>query len=364
MAWRLGNWISSGLLALVSTCALAQTTPAPQALQPLSPETISAALARPIGQTVRAPRTSGSVDLKGKRFYIAEYLLLFDLSGEVPVQPLAGSVLGTPVGDKPALLAYRSALDITALQQLTDRAWADLQQRLAQAEITLADAGDTVRQHGAVYAATEPASTPAAPVVLESKTGDSSRRYLALAPTGMRLVPRTVAGIGLGNIAARVSYPAQGVEGLSLAMAVHFSALDAPGARASHFAPAAGAAAGVAAGVAADTPALSPLLELAPAPAAALVHGHAQLALVNLDEALVLAGEFARLRATPAAEPAPRDGLAPLLLLGRRLLGGAGAVTVPALLELDGPSTARGVLYLLGAANQAIADALKAARQP
>ena len=98
----------------------------------------------------------------------------------------------------------------------------------------------------------------------------------------MRLTARTVAGIGLGNIGARVVFAAQGIEALSLAMALNFSALDPSGGlRRSSYAPAAGSASG--------TPALSPLMELAPAPAAALVHAHAQLSLVNLGEALVLA---------------------------------------------------------------------------
>ena len=353
MPARAAPLFAAALLALASACTVAQTGPA---LQALASETIAAALARPIGQPVRAPRTTGQLSLLGKRLYIAEYLLLFDLSGEVTARPQHGLLLGLPVGDKPALLAYRSAPDIGALQQLTDRAWADLQERLQAAGVALADPADTVRQHGAVYAATEPASTALAPVVLSAKSGDTERRYLALAPTGMRLVARTVAGIGLGNIAARVSFPVQGVEALSLAMALNFSALDGSGQRQSSFAMPPDAAAG--------QQALSPLMELAPAPAAALVHGHAQLGLVNLGEALVLAGEFARLRPQPVADAPLRENLAPLLSLGRRLLGNPSAPRVDAVLELDGPSTARLALYALAAGNQAIADALKAARQP
>ena len=364
---------AAALFSLVTACALAQSA---AQLQPLSPETVAAALERPIGEPIKAPRTSGEIDLKGKRIYIAEYLLLFDLSGDMPAPGQAGLLLGTPVGDVPALLAYRSAPDVAALQQITDRAWADLQLRLQQAGVALADAADTVRQHGAVYAATEPASTALAPVVMGATSGGTAgqthRRYLVMAPTGMRMVPRTLAGIGLGNIAARVAYPAAGVEGLSLAMALNFSVLASPAAeaaapRVSTFAPAAGSASGPAGGSAS---ALSPLMELAPAPAAALVHAHAQLGLVNLAEALVLAGEFGRLRAAPRAGPladaAPpqREALAPLLALGRRLLGAPEAPRVDALLELDGAATARLSLYALRAANQAIADALKAARAP
>jgi len=107
-------------------------------------------------------------------------------------------------------------------------------------------------------------------------------------------------------------------------------------------------------------------MELAPAPSAALVHAHAQLALVNLGEALVPAAEFGRLRLAPMDGPIPsNDPLKPLVSLGRRLLGDESAQNrqVDALLELDGPATARLVAFLGSAGNQAIADALKAAQQ-
>ena len=344
-------------LAVLAATACAQ--PAAVPLQPMALDNIGAALARPIGQPVHAPRTSGTLDLRGKKIYIAEYLLLFDLSGELNASGRDARLLGITVADSTAAtLIYRSAPDIAALQALTDRAWADLQARLQEAGLELADAAQITRQHGAVYPATEPASTPGAPVVMNLNAGDTHRRYLALAPSGMRLTARTVAGIGLGNIGARVVFAALGIEGLSLGMALNFSALDPVGPlrRSSYAAPTGGAP---------GAPALSPLMELAPAPAAALVHAHTQLSLVNLGEALVLAGEFARLRPVPELEAAPKETLAPLLSLGRRLLGGAPPTPrVEALLELDGPATARLALFALSAANQGIVDAIKAARAP
>jgi len=363
MTVRAAHMILPSLLGLLMAGASAQTTAPARPLVPMSTTSIGAALARPIGQAVRAPRTSGAINLKGKRVYIAEYLLLFDQSGELATQThdgrLLGQVSGTRLNDGPATLAYRSQPDIAALQALTDRGWADLQARLAAAGVVLADAGTVVREIGAVYPSTEPASRPGAPVLLDGKSGETTRRYLALAPTGMKLVQRTAAGIGLGNLSARLAYPTQDVEGLSLAMALNFSALEAGGQRVSGYSDAEGAAA------TAPASTLSPLMELAPAPAAALVHAHAQLALVNLDEALLLAGEFARLRAAPAPVPAAgagADPLLPLLSLGRRLVSGPAAPRVDALLELDGPASARLMLYAIAAANQAIADALKAAR--
>lgn len=336
---------------LVASLLVAPSAMAQAPLRPMSTAAIEPALDRPLGEPMRAPRTTGAIDLSGKQAYIAEYLLLVDLSGEVPAAPRAGQLLGVPLGEGAAVLAYRTQHDIAALQALTDRAWADLQARLAAAGVVLADPATVVREHGAVYEATDPASAPGAPVLLESKQGNTTRRYLAMAPSGMRLVPRSAAGIGLGNIAARVAYPAKRIEGLSLAMAINLSALDATGQRATSFAAPGG------------LPTLSPLMELAPAPSAALVHAHAQLALVNLGEALVPAAEFARLRRAPMDGPIPsNDPLLPLISIGRRLLGEQGPQRIDALLELDGPATARLVVFLTSAANQAIADALKAAR--
>lgn len=340
----LGAWLATGVAAQTSA----------PALRPMGRVAIEPVLSRPVGEPARAPRTSSDIDLRGKRSYIAEYLLLFDMAGELPAMPVDGRLLGAPVGEGPVRLAYRAEHDIPALQALTDRAYDDLLARLKAAGVVLADAEATVREHGAVYAATELGSRPAAPVVMEFRQGSTTRRYLAFAPSGLRLVPRSAAGIGPGNLAARVAYPLQKIEGLSLAMAFHFSALDTNTPRPSSYALASG------------MPAVSPLMELAPAPSAALVHAHAQLALVNLGEALVPAAEFGRLRLAPMDGPIPsNDPLKPLVSLGRRLLGDESAQNrqVDALLELDGPATARLVAFLGSAGNQAIADALKAAQQ-
>ena len=69
------------------------------------------------------------------------------------------------------------------------------------------------------------------------------------------------------------------------------------------------------------------------------------------------------LRLAPLDGPIPsNDPLKPLLNFGLRPQGDAPPRRVEALLDLDGPSTARLAVYLSSAANQAIADALKAAR--
>ncbi|MDT7834144.1 hypothetical protein [Aquabacterium sp. OR-4] len=319
-------------------------------LQPLSLDTIAAALQRPVGLAMPSPRTSGALQLQGKRFYIAEYQLLVEVGSEQPAAPEAALALGRPV-DSPALqLALRAHPDLAALQALTDRAWADLQARLAAAGVQPEAAATLLGQGRAVYEADAPASTAAAPVIVSARSGDTLRRYLVLAPSGMGIVPRVPGGLNPGNLAARLAFAAQGIEGLSLAIAVNLGGLDGGMARRSGFAGSA--------------PALSPLMEVVPAPQAALVLAHGQLALVNLAEALVLAPEFGRLVPAEAeAGRAPADALAALLALGRKLGVAPGdPPRLDTLLELDGPATARALLYGAAAANQAIADALKAAR--
>ncbi len=344
--------LASALAAalLLATNSRAQVAELPP-LRPLSMVSAEAALARLPGATTPAARTSGTLDLRGKQVHIAEYLLLFDLAGEQPGPVRGGRLLGMAVPEGKAQLAYRAAPDTAVLQALTDHAWADLQARLQAAGLVLADAAAVVQAHGAVHAASTPGSTADTAVQLVHSQGGSIRRYLALAPSGMRLVPRTPAGTGPGDATVRATYLAQRQEGLSLAMALNLSVLDATGARAPAFAAPGG------------LPTLSPLMELAPAPAAALVHAHAQQAFINLDEALVPAAHFARLRLAPLDGPIPsNDPLKPLLALGQRLQGDAPARRLEALLDLDGPSTARLVLYLTSAANQAIVQALQAAR--
>lgn len=170
-----------------------------------------------------------------------------ELATQTRGERLLGQAAGTRLDDRPATLAYRSQPDIAALQALTDRGWADLQARLTTA--------------GA-----EPASQPGALVLLEGESGETTQCCLTMAPTGRTLMQRSAAGRGPGNLSAKLAYPTHDVEGLSLAMASNFSALVAGGQWLSGYSdansvspPSRGAT-------------LSPLIELAPTPATALVH--------------------------------------------------------------------------------------------
>lgn len=268
----------------------------------------------------------------------------------VALSAALAQALGRPGGDQAVKLVFRARPDIAALQALVDRAWADLQARLAAAGVQPEAAAALLGGSAAVYEASAPASTAASPVLVESRHGDTLRRYLVLAPSGMGIVPRVSGGLNPGNLAARVAFATQGIAGLSLAIAVNLDGLDAAAPRRASFA--------------APVPAVAPLMEVVPAPQAALVLAHGQLALVSLAEALVLAPEFGRLVAAPPdADRGPAEPLQALLDLGRKLGVAPGqAPRLDTVLELDGPATARALLYGTAAANQAIADALKAAR--
>ena len=98
-AARLAGWCAAALLA---GPAAAQTADLPP-LRPLSMVSAEAALARLPGTPTPAPRTSGTLDLRGRQVHIAEYLLLFDLAGEQPGPVRDSKLLGMPVPEGKAL---------------------------------------------------------------------------------------------------------------------------------------------------------------------------------------------------------------------------------------------------------------------
>ena len=70
---------------MLAATAQAQTADLPP-LRPLSMVSAEAALARLPGAPTPAPRTSGTLDLRGKQVHIAEYLVLFDLRASSPAR--------------------------------------------------------------------------------------------------------------------------------------------------------------------------------------------------------------------------------------------------------------------------------------
>jgi hypothetical protein len=328
----------------------------------LSLDSIAANVQRPIGAPTAAPRTHGDLDLKGRKFYLAEYQVLVEVEGEIDMPATEGQVLGTPVDGRGARVAWKSSPDIEAIQVLVDRSWADLQARIRSAGVEVSTAKELLGVTPRVFTADLEASKPYAPVKLEVTQGRTLHRYWVFAPTGMQIVPRTVAGLNPGNVMARVTHLSQHIEGLSLGIALHLSAQDAAGPRPSAF------AAGALPAAVAST-AQSPWMELVSTPPVPLIDAHVQSASVRLSEALTLKPHFGRLYAAPA-EPAVARASRPrvnpvdaALSLGRFIgLVDEDLPRINAILELDGPGLSRGLLFGVAAANQAIVEALVAAR--
>lgn len=321
----------------------------PRLPRPISLEALAELRTRPVGGPVTAPRTRGDLDLRNRRLTIAEYRVLVEQSGELVVPVQDGQVLGQPVRGEQVLLAYQSQQDHTLIQSLVDQAWQDLQARLASANVAMLPADKVVAEYGAIHAATEPGSTPDKPVLAELDNAKGVRRYLTYAPTGMRLVKPSPGGLGVGDLVARVTYRTERIEALSLTIAINLNQLDTGGARrSSSFAPPA------------DGTALSPMMELGPAPSASLVYAHNQTAHANLTEAMALGPEFARLRLAQLGEAPARSTLDKLMDASRELATSRRRLN--AVLETDGAATARLMVFALSAANQAIVDAIAAAR--
>lgn len=343
--------LTTPIWAVAQADTMASAAPA-RLLRPFDLQSIAPALARPVGAAMASPSVSGRLELAAKRVFIAEYQLLFEVAGQIVAATRDGKLFGREQGAERVTLIYTSQPDIAALQALTDRAWDDLRARLDAAGVVLAPAGPIVASFGAVFDATEPASAAGAPVFVTARSASGARRYLVLAPTGMKLAARSPTGdLSSVNLAAQTAYPLRQVEGLSLSIAINLSAMDGGVPRPS--------------GLGGDPSAvIAPLMEIGPAPSAALVHAHGQRGLVNLNEALLLDGEFGRLRPAPdtpgQAPPTPSPDLFGGL---GRTLDGAGATAPPkridVVLETDGPVLARMALFGISAANQAIATALR-----
>lgn len=356
-------WLLAALACVGSGMARGQEA---AELQPLTIESVQPGLQRSPGATVIAPHVLGVLDLKGLQFYIAEYQVLVEVGGDLPLPRQEGRVLGLPVSTPMARVSWLATADIAALQQLVDLGWADLQTRFRAAGLPLLSARELLGVTPAVYEADAPASTPDRPQWLDVMEADRRHRYLVMAPSGMPILPRNgVVELNPGNVLARVNHVAQKVEALSLGVAFNLSGQDpSAGLRPSPYRLASGAG-----GLQAH--AIAPWLEVASVSARPLIETHVQNQSVRLAEALALKPEFGRLVGSgPGLADSP--GLVTPVLsasvnaamsLGR-LVGLVPEAMTPlsAVLELDGPGLSRGLGYGLFSANQAIVNALLAAR--
>lgn len=328
------------------------TNPLIASLTPLTVESIQPALSAPSTPLDLGPLLKGDLKLAGKKLLISEYRVLFEVGGEVTANTRAGYLLGTSYGGTNSRTIYKVAnVDIAALQALTDRAWKDFTERLAASGVQLEDRNAFIAAHGEVYPATEAASLPGAPVYVEQNLGYTERKYLVMAPTGMKLLSRGFAGIGAGNMGKRVDWIKGGVESVSIGVAINIAELETSGGGSSILHRDGSA-----------TRAGESMTIAAPhgqGPVAALADASA----MQMEKAFAVEGSFANFRQTGGYD-SNADAVAKTMALVSNMAGVAANKTkrVEFEVDLDGPSTARMALQGLSTFNVAAVKSLAGAR--
>lgn len=196
-------------------------------IAPMSHSAVTGALPLSMSPLATDGVLDGKLDLKGKTVYLSEFRLLFEIGGKVSANTRGGYLLGTDYGSTRATVNYTVPnIDVAAYQAITDRAFEDFKTRMAAGGI---DMRYVAPEGGAVYDATENASLPGQPVIIENSLGHTQRRFLVMAPTGMKLVPRGWAGIGAGNISKRIEWGGKNIEGMSVTQEVNIAAHESSG---------------------------------------------------------------------------------------------------------------------------------------
>jgi len=291
----------------------------------------------------------GKLDLKGKRFYVAEFRVLFEVEGKVTASTRAGYLPGRNYGATSARINYKvNNPDIAALQALTDRAYEDFRWRLFQADIRVEDSAAFVRSNGAVYEALEEASRPGAPVYLSKNFGHVERKYLVMAPTGMKLHSRGLAGLGAGNIGKRIDFVKTGKEGLSISMAVNLAALESSGSGSSILRSGSNVNAGEG-------------MTISASPDSLLVQGHANASGVRMTKELPVEGNFATFRETSSfSSNTDATSMAMRMLSNQAGVASNNISRQDMEVELNGPTMARMALRGLATINQTVVDQIRA----
>ena len=196
-------------------------------ITPLSASAVANALQGPVTPLATAGVIDGSLSLKGKKVYLADFRVLFEVGGKVSANTRGAYLPGIDYGSTRATVYYTVPnVDVAAFQVITDKAYEDFKARMASSGIDIQYAAP---EGGAVYDATETASQPGQPIYLDKNLGHTERRYLVMAPTGTKLVPRGWAGIGAGNIGKRVEWGKSNTEGMSVTLAVNIAAQETSG---------------------------------------------------------------------------------------------------------------------------------------
>lgn len=323
--------------------------PAAGVIRPLTVAAVQTGTAERIEPLNATGLLNGNLRVAGKKIYISEFRVMFEVGGKVTANTRAGYMPGgVRYGATHSTIKYQVAnVDIPALQAITDRAWADFKARLSEKGVQVEDRDAFVAQHGEVYPATEEASTVNKPVYVEENQGYVERKFIVMAPTGMKLHPRSWAGIGAGNIGKRIEFTKNKLEGLAIGVVVNIAALESSGSASSMLSAGASTAAGEGMTVSAPD-------------GMVVVQGHAEAGMLQMPKGFAVPGSFARFR-----EVGGFDSQKEALVKSIQIIGALGA-GVPANktkivemeVDLDGPAMSRMALQGLATFNQAVVDAL------
>ncbi|MGE0331659.1 MAG: hypothetical protein AB7P37_13285 [Ramlibacter sp.] len=325
----------------------AQGTPS---IAQATPGQIEAALAAPVAPMEAAVPVKGNATLKGKRFYIAEYRVLFEMGGSVSANTRGAYFGGTDYGATNVRVNYLVPTpDVKLLQAITDKAYADFLARLEAAGVKPEPADVFVKENGAVYEATVEASKPGAEVYEDVELGYGKRKYLVMAPTGTKTVSRGFAGIGAGNIGKRIDFSKGNLEGVSVGMVVNLAAQESSGGGSSMFKRGSSANASAA-------------MEVAMAPRQlGVLQTHALTQVVSLGGPLAVPGQFANLRETGGYDTQKDTAVKALQIIGAVTMGLAANTSkrVDMALDVDNAALVRHALQGMTAVNQAVVGAIQ-----
>jgi hypothetical protein len=298
------------------------------------------------GGDLPAGAVKGNLALKGKRYYLAEYRVLFEVAGRVTANTRAAYLGGIDRGGTRVTVNYSwPAPNIALMQAITDRAYADFLQQLAAAGIQPEPADTFVRELGAVYEATLDGTRPGAEVHEEQDLGHGTRKYMVFVPTGTKMVARGFIGIGAGNIGKRIEFSKSNVEGLSFGAAINLAAQESSGTASSLFKRGSSANASAAMEI------------VMPPKHAALLQGHALGQGMSLAAALPVPGQFAVLQEAGGYDSSKDAAVRAVQVLGALTLGVAGnnSKRVDMTVEVDQAALARQAFQGLAALHKATA---------
>jgi hypothetical protein len=350
---------TAAILAALSPLVSAQTDAAspaatPAATAPGAPAAPDPAAVQAVLQQAPTLLDVGAVKsnavLKGKKFYIAEYRVLYEVSGKVSANTRAAYFGGRDYGATRVSVNYEWAKpDLKTLQALTDRAYADFLARMETAGLKPEPADAFVQANGAIYESGTEATKPGAEVYEEVELGYGKRKYLVFAPTGTKVVNRSFIGLGAGNIGKRIDWSKANMEALSMGMVVNLAAQESSGGGSSMFKRGSSANASAA-------------MEIASPPKqAGVLQTHALTQVISLPGPVAVPGQFADLKEIGGYD-SQKDALVKgIQVLGALTMGLAGnsSKRVDMAIDADVPALVKHALQGMVSVNRAAVEAIQ-----